>query len=587
MEEVQGRRGRRVQHSRKPTLVICIILALLLAGYLAFCAAATASRTIYPNYTVHGVNVGRQDVAAATDTLAEKLPQTKLDVFLSGEKDQPAATATYEELGFSKREYFADLAQAAYDDCHSGWFLTNGAHYLQSLLGKKDTSVPMDVDDAALETAAATLQQKLAVAKQDASFQLLTDKGTLEITKGQDGREVDKDAIVAQLKEVLSSSNASSITVDAQAVSAKEFTAQEISDQSSAEMKNAGYDSATGKITPEQVGAKFDVSAAQKLLDDAKPGETISVTADIEEPAVTAEELKSVLFRDVLGTATTHVGGSSARISNVKLASRSVNGTVLNSGDVFSYNGTVGQRTAAKGYQAAPAYVQGETVDEIGGGVCQPSSTLYLACLRSNLAIVQRAAHRYAPSYIEWGMDATVSWGGPDYQFKNNTNYPVKIMATYSGGYLTMKLVGTKTDGSYVKMSKKVLSTTAYKVIHQEDPTLPAGTHKTKVTPYTGYKVQSFRSVYSSDGTLISSKLEDTSNYKVRDEIILDGTKAASGSTSGTTSGTTSGSTSETGGKTETGTGTKPETGTDTGASGETPAAPTTPDTTGDEGYGA
>ncbi|RAZ93300.1 hydrolase, partial [Klebsiella oxytoca] len=79
-----------------------------------------------------------------------------------------------------------------------------------------------------------------------------------------------------------------------------------------------------------------------------------------------------------------------------------------------SYNETVGQRTTAKGYKPAPAYVKGETVDEIGGGVCQPSSTLYLACLRANLEITERYAHRYVPAYIGKGMDATVSWGGPD-----------------------------------------------------------------------------------------------------------------------------------------------------------------------------
>ena len=140
------------------------------------------------------------------------------------------------------------------------------------------------------------------------------------------------------------------------------------------------------------------------MMDSAAPGDTLEIPAVIEYPAVTAEQLKPVLFRDLLGSYTTHVGGSAARISNVKLASASVNGTVLNSGDIFDYNGVVGQRTTARGYQPAPAYVQGETVDEIGGGVCQPSSTLYLATLKSNLEIVERYAHRYVPAYIPKGM---------------------------------------------------------------------------------------------------------------------------------------------------------------------------------------
>ena len=75
-------------------------------------------------------------------------------------------------------------------------------------------------------------------------------------------------------------------------------------------------------------------------------------------------------------------------------------------------------------------------VDDTGGGVCQTSSTIYYACLRANLEITERYAHRYVPAYIDWGMDATVSWGGPDYKFTNNTDYPIKIVATYSGGLL-------------------------------------------------------------------------------------------------------------------------------------------------------
>ena len=250
---------------------------------------------------------------------------------------------------------------------------------------------------------------------------------------------------------------------------------------------------------------------------------TTLIPAQIEQPRVTADELKGVLFRDVLGQCRTHVSGSSARISNVKLSAAACNGVVLNTGDVFSYNNTTGQRTTAKGYQAAPAYVGGETVDEVGGGVCQTSSTLYYACLRANLEITERYAHRYVPAYIDWGMDATVSWGGPDYKFTNNTDYPIKIVTSYSGGYLTVKILGTNVDGTYVKMTNEVLSKTNWETVYKDDPSLPAGTEKVTTTPYTGYKVKSYRNVYSASGKLISSTYEATSDYKVRNKVITRG----------------------------------------------------------------
>ena len=310
---------------------------------------------------------------------------------------------------------------------------------------------------------------------------------------------------------------------NARILPAKTLTAQEIYDDCSGVVKNASYDKETGAIVPEEAGADFDVDEAQRLLDAAAPGETVTVPAQVELPAVTAEELEQVLFRDVLGEARTHVGGTSARRSNVKLSAASINEYVMNSGDVFSYNDVVGQRTAARGYQAAPAYVQGETVDEIGGGICQTSSTLYLACLRSNLEITERYAHRYVPAYITAGMDATVSWGGPDYKFTNNSLYPIKIVTIYENNYLTVRILGTNVDGTSVKMTNEHLSTTPYETVYEDDPTLAPGTEKVKTTPYTGYKYRTYRNVYDANGKLISSTYEATSDFKSRNKVILRG----------------------------------------------------------------
>ena len=170
-------------------------------------------------------------------------------------------------------------------------------------------------------------------------------------------------------------------------------------------------------------------------------------------------------------------------------------------------------------------------MDEIGGGICQTSSTLYLACLMSNLEITERYAHRYVPAYNAWGMDATVSWGGPDYKFTNNTLYPVKIVTKYEKGYLTVQILGTNVDGTYVKMSNEVLSKTPWETIYQEDPTMaPGSPDVVKVTPYTGYKVNSYQTIYDKDGKVIDSHFEASSNYKVRNKVILQAPAAQPGS---------------------------------------------------------
>ena len=155
-------------------------------------------------------------------------------------------------------------------------------------------------------------------------------------------------------------------------------------------------------------------------------------------------------------------------------------------GEEFSYNNTTGSRSADKGYLPAPVYSGGASVDETGGGICQTSSTLYLACLRSNLEITERYAHRYVPAYITAGMDATVSWGGPDYKFTNNSLYPIKIVTIYENNYLTVRILGTNVDGTSVKMTNEHLSTTPYETVYEDDPTWRRARRRSRPRPTPG-----------------------------------------------------------------------------------------------------
>lgn len=148
---------------------------------------------------------------------------------------------------------------------------------------------------------------------------------------------------------------------------------------------------------------------------------------------------------------------------DVKLTASRITGYILNSGETMKYGPLVTPFTAANGYSTAPGYLQGKTVDMVGGGACQASSTLYAAALYANLEIVQRTNHGFASDYIGLGLDATVAQGGPEFEFRNNTMYPIKVIAEYytSGGknYLKVSLLGTKVDDTYVKIKTEVLET--------------------------------------------------------------------------------------------------------------------------------
>ncbi len=523
--------GARLKKGGKgPLVVLGVIVGVLVLAYVGLCAYAGSLDTFYPNYHINGIAVGGMTVEQASQALAAELPEQVMTLHCggnpvkSGWPSDSLPPVTLGELGYTEERCGA-IAQRLFDQQKSCGFFSQGSRFLSALFSSTGETVSdEDMDASVFQEQVTRLARELALEPQDTTYSI--GENSISITKAVNGRSVKEDALAEALIHAIRTYGTQGELIAY--ISFAHFnpwnlTAQAIHDEVAAEMKNAGYDPETKSITPERLGAEFDVDAAQKALDAAAPGETVEIPATIEYPRVTAEQLKGVLFRDVLGEARTKVGGTAARISNVKLSASSINGYVMNTGDVFSYNGVVGKRTAANGYQPAPAYVKGETVDEIGGGICQTSSTLYLACLRGNLEITERYAHRYIPAYIAAGMDATVSWGGPDYKFTNDTDYPIKIVTSYEGGYLTVKVLGTNATGITAKMTNEKLSTTDFQVVYEDDPTLAPGTEKVKTTPYTGSKWKTYRNLYDANGKLISSTYEDTSDYKARNKVILKG----------------------------------------------------------------
>lgn len=532
-DEVPKKRGNKLP------LVALGILVVLIAGYLGLGAYALHLDRFWPGTFILGHDVSDLTISDATQMLQEVLPGTDLLIYYlpedsadnkffvnPGSADVEGAPPHYSvllsDLGMDLDAQA--LAQSAFDRQRSGSLFRAGKDYLQHRQTVRFTNhlatTMLTLDETKADAAAEAAAKALSVAPLDASYTVTDNSIQFQVAK--DGLQIDDGALKTAIREMEWLGDRS-LKATYTVAPAKVLTAQEVHDEVYGEVKNAGYDAETNSIIPEQLGADFDVDAAQAALDKAEPGATVEVEAKIEYPEVTADELKAVLFRDVLGEARTQVKGTAARKSNVNLSATAINSYVMNTGDIFSYNGVVGQRTTARGYKPAPAYVKGETVDEIGGGICQTSSTLYLACLRANLEITERYAHRYIPTYITPGMDATVSWGGPDYKFTNNTSYPIKIVTEYTGGYLTVRVLGTNVTGITAKMTSEQLSTTNYEVVYEDDPTLAPGEEKVKTTPYTGSKWKSYRHLYDKDGKLISSTYEATSDYKARNRVILRG----------------------------------------------------------------
>ncbi|PLR75402.1 hypothetical protein CU633_21415 [Bacillus sp. V3-13] len=157
-------------------------------------------------------------------------------------------------------------------------------------------------------------------------------------------------------------------------------------------------------------------------------------------PKVDSELLSNIREQQIGQYQTYFNSNNKNRSHNISLAVEALNNHVLFPGEMFSFNRVVGKRTTERGYLKARVIVKGEFSEGIGGGICQVSSTLFNAVDKAGMEIVQRYSHSRRVPYVPPGRDATVSWYGPDFQFKNQYNQPILIRAKSQGGKVMIKI---------------------------------------------------------------------------------------------------------------------------------------------------
>ena len=363
-----------------------------------------------------------------------------------------------------------------------------------------------------------SIAEELYTAPVDFTYELGDEN--VVVTPGTDGQEVDADALLEEVEQALAEGK-TELRVEPQVLAGAELSGESLSKLIYVEPKAAGVDE-NGKLTPAVIGLSVNAQEAQAKLDEAAPGEPVTIPLEFTPPGTSGDE--SMYYKDLLATVTTNLDGVSTRSFNVNRAAEFCNGKVLQPGEVFSYLGTIGDPSTANGYKPSTGYQNGQTVAMDGGGVCQVSSSLYYCAVYANLDIVWRACHAFATGYIPNGLDATVYYPSLDFRFRNSTGFPIKIVAYTEGGAagkLTVQFYGSNPDGIKVETQRYTQSSTGWTTVYEPDETLPRGTTKVKTTPYTGYVVDVYRCVYDANGNLLSRKFENHSTYAKRDKVIL------------------------------------------------------------------
>lgn len=355
------------------------------------------------------------------------------------------------------------------------------------------------------------------------------DGSNLMVTKGVNGVTIDSE--VLKLKIISNINNFynknENIDIPTNMVNAKDIDIDAIHSEIYKEPKDAYYTKNPFTVYPHVEGVDFSntIDEVKQMLQEDK--ENYVIPLKFSTPSVTTNNIGTEAFPDLLATYSTNYSTRNVnRTTNIKLASSKINGIVLMPGETFSYNITVGKRTAANGFKSAAVYAGGEVTTGIGGGICQVSSTLYNSVLLSNLEIVERHNHGFNTGYVPAGRDATVSWGGPDFRFKNNRKYPIKIICTNSGGTITTKIFGLKEENEYeVEIQSYITGYIQYKTITKEDPTLNKGATKVIANGSNGCKAVSYR-ILKQNGQVISKTLLANDTYNPHNKIVAVGTKS-------------------------------------------------------------
>ncbi len=349
---------------------------------------------------------------------------------------------------------------------------------------------------------------------------------TLFVYPGEEGLVLDNEKIKNKIIERFEGKTEENvIEIPVSKVAPNKIDIEQIYNEVKKDPVDASYNKETKEVIIEENGIDFDISLdeAKKIFLENK--DEYQIPLKIIPPKITLNNLDLPIFDNTISTySTTYNAGLAGRTKNLKLAASKLNGLILKPGETFSYNRVVGKRTIAAGYQNAAIFSGGKVVDDVGGGICQISSTLYGAVLNANLQVIERTNHGMQTSYSKPGIDATVYYGSLDFKFKNNRNVPIKLYASVSGGKVVISIKGENPEDEKANITTEILRVIPRKLIVKEDPNMEIGKEVVQQGGADGKEVRTYKQVVK-NGSSKGRTIVSTDIYNPSDRIVVKGTK--------------------------------------------------------------
>ncbi len=499
--------GSTKNKQKKGILIVVISLCFVILFCGAFFVYAAAYDKVLPKVFVSGVKLSgmtQSEAEAYLMKIAEEKSSDREIVFSCKDNEKVIKLSQLD----AKIDAVA-TAEELFGVGRNGGKVSKVGVFLKSLFEETEVPFSASVNEKAFEDLIHTLSADYEVPLTEVSYR--AEENSLTIVKGHPGEMVDRQKAKELLRMAVTDDKISEIEFIIEKMEPEKVDVDEFHKMLAEPEKDAEYIFQNGevKIVPEKPCVKISKSELKRAFDS--DDEEFTLTAEVKMPEKTAKDLEEMLFRDVLGSFSSSFATSTeARAHNVRITAERVDGYILMPGDVFSYDSTVGKRTAANGYREAGVYIGNKVETGIGGGICQTSSTLYSAVLYANLEIVSRTSHSLPVAYVPAGQDATIAEGYIDLKIKNNTEYPVKFEAKTNGRTLVCKVFGVKEDGIKVELYHQTTNTFEPETEKTANPEIPEGYKKTIEKGSGGYSIASTRVVKKNGEEIKREKLTNS-----------------------------------------------------------------------------
>jgi len=502
----------------KKVLIIFILFIVFALFSVVFSLINLGNNKIYSNVQIQGINVSGKTQEDVNNDFSKKYGEKKLAGIKIVHNDYESIIS-FDQLGVEVN--IGNAVDRAYSICRSGNIISNNYNILLSFFVPHNINIDIKFDENSVNKAIEDAESKLPDVMTENAYYIEDNK--LIITKGKSGVQIDKNSLKESIIALIKNFNTENYTLEIPVIekNPNKINIEEIVNEIRTDPVDAYLSQTPLEVHADKDGIDLAISIdeAKSILVENKEEYEIPLT--ITKANITVFDLGEDAFPNLIGSCSTRYDASNVnRNNNLVLAAQKLDGTIVNPQEIFSYNQTIGQRTIAAGFKEAKAYAGGKVVLDVGGGICQLSSTLYNSTLLSNLEIVERRNHYFKTSYLPAGRDATVSWGAVDFKFKNTRKYPIKIIAKAQDGIVKVDIYGIKQEEDYdVKIESSETSIISMRTIYETDKSLSKGTQVVSQNGEDGCTSETYKVLYK-NGIIVSKTLVSKDTYNDLPKII-------------------------------------------------------------------